>query len=199
VEAGSGRDVSLSQSLDLSIYGNLFPGVRATALLSDRNAPISPSGTTRRLQELDRVLFEIESERFKGSLGDFYLNYQEAPLSRYRKKLQGVKGELRFENLKLLGAGANSKGEYSTNYFFGREGFQGPYYLSTPEGLERIRILPGTEDVYLDGILLTRGSENDYTIDYDYGSLKFTPRVLIDNKSPTPVEAKRNFSMISCR
>jgi len=188
VEAGSGREVSLSQSLDLSIYGNILPGVRATALLSDRNAPISPSGTTRRLQELDRVLFEIESERFRGSLGDFYLNYQEAPLSRYRKKLQGIKGELRLENLKLLGAGANSKGEYSNNYFFGREGFQGPYYLTTPEGLEKIRMLPGTERVYLDGVLRTRGSENDYIIDYDNGSLKFTPRVLIDEQSRIEVD-----------
>src|SRR6185503_15242980 len=56
VDFGSSQDAFLRQSLDLAVSGSLAPGVQLTGVLSDRNTPLSASGSTQDLQSLDRVL-----------------------------------------------------------------------------------------------------------------------------------------------
>jgi hypothetical protein len=63
----------------------------------------------------------------------------------------------------------------------GIDGSQGPYVLA-PDG-RAAQIVPGSEEVYLDGRRMVRGWDADYTIDYSTGELLFTNRRVIDRRS----------------
>jgi hypothetical protein len=63
----------------------------------------------------------------------------------------------------------------------GIDGSQGPYVLA-PDG-RAAQIVPGSEEVYLNGGRMVRGWDADYTIDYSTGELLFTNRRVIDRLS----------------
>ena len=85
---GNSNATTLSQGLDLRISGNIAKEVQVLALISDRGSGTSFSGSTKRLEELDKVLMRINSPHFNGLLGDQYLSFDGALSGRYEKKLQ---------------------------------------------------------------------------------------------------------------
>ncbi len=114
-------------------------------------------------------------------VGDYEITKPRGYFMNLNKKVQGgifVKEiELNKEKkqyLKTIASGAVSKGKYNNLKIQGIEGNQGPYKLTGAENERYIIILAGTEKIYIDGKLLKRGQENDYTIDYNNGELTFT-------------------------
>jgi hypothetical protein len=178
-EVGSKKDPSLNQGLSLSARGNMAENLEVSLLLSDQNVPVTSSGTTKRLEELDKVLVQVKSTNFTGTLGDYYLKLSGSEFSPYDKKLKGIRGEANVGENSFAVAFASSKGEYFSNRFPGEENKQGPYQLRGKRGETGIMILPGTEKVWVDGEEMQRGSDNDYTIDYNRGTIQFTPHQLI--------------------
>ena len=187
-DLGNVESFSLSQGLNLTLSGNLTKEVKVLALISDQGRGGTPDGTTKRLEELDKVLMQVNSPNFNGYLGDQYLSFDGNLSGRYDKKLEGVSAEGKFNENSVSISYASSKGKYFLNSFTGVEGKQGPYYLKGENGQRGIQILPGTEKVYLDGNLLSRGSENDYTIDYSRGVLNFSSSRLVTSDSRIKVE-----------
>lgn len=187
ITVGSNRDLSLDQALRLDISGQIAGGVEVNALLSDQNLPIQPEGTTETLRELDKVLVQIKTDHWAATLGDYMLNVG-GELARYQRRLEGALGEVRYPHATFWVAGAVSKGIFHTNQFNGIEGNQGPYQLRAKDGDTYIVVLAGTERVWVNGERMTRGEQNDYTIEYGNGQITFTERRLITGDSRIVVD-----------
>jgi hypothetical protein len=84
--------------------------------------------------------------------------------------------------------GAETKGEFRTVQFNGTTGLQGPYPLLSQARTTSDVIIAGTERVSIDGIRVERGPNRDYLIDYDAGTVLFTPRRLITTDTEIAVD-----------
>ncbi len=184
---GNSQNLVFNSNLNLQLNGKLGNDLELTAALSDNTIPLQPDGTTRQLQEFDRIFIQLKRKNATLTAGDFDLVRPENTyFPHYFKRLQGAM--VTVEQLKLAGlkgsgkmraAAAVSRGKFARQLIQGQEGNQGPYRLQGTEGERFIIVLAGTEKVFIDGQLLRRGQEEDYTIDYNLGELSFTPRRLI--------------------
>lgn len=198
---GSNRDLSLNSGFRMQMSGNLMRDVGLTAALTDDNSPIQPEGTTRTLQEVDKVFIELRGNDAAATLGDFVLDLPGGEFATLSRKLRGARGTARLgsagEGADLLISGASARGKYTSNQFPGLDGVQGPYRLTGPGGERDLFIIAGTERVYLDGERMVRGETDDYTIDYAAGEITFTARRLISRASRLTVDfeySDRQFS-----
>jgi hypothetical protein len=195
---GSNRDLSLNSGFRMQLAGKLAQDVNVTAALTDENSPIQPEGTTQTLREVDKVYIEIKHPQYSATLGDFYLQIDQkegGEFGRMNRKLQGGQGIASFEQIggsdidgSVSFTGATARGKYATNQFQGTEGMQGPYRLTSPNGENRLIIVAGSERVYLNGELMTRGEVNDYIIDYASGEVTFASRRLITSASRITID-----------
>ena len=87
-----------------------------------------------------------------------------------------------------LVAGGVAKGKFASLDLAPLDNVQGPYRLTGPNGEQFIIVLAGSERVYLDGRLQTRGFDYDYTIDYNLAEITFSPRHLITRNSRLKVD-----------
>jgi len=181
---GNNQNLVFNSNLNLQLNGKLGDDLAIQAALSDNSIPLQPDGTTRQLQEFDRIYIQLQKKEAQLIAGDFDLRQPPGYFSRYFKRLQGAgvlwKGPLTTgDSLSVQAAAAVSRGKFARQLIQGQEGNQGPYRLVGADGEQFIIVLAGTEKVYVDGQLLRRGFEDDYTVDYNLGELTFTARRLI--------------------
>ncbi|MBN2681972.1 MAG: hypothetical protein JXR58_05655 [Bacteroidales bacterium] len=183
ISFGNNQDVIVNSSLNLQLSGQLSSDLEIVAAITDNNIPIQPDGTSQQIQEFDKVFISVFNSKINLTVGDFEVKKPSGYFMNLNKKVQGAsftnisnfKGE-KEASLKTSVSGAVAKGKYNRMAFTGMEGNQGPYKLTGANNELYIIILAGTERVFLDGKLLTRGQENDYVIDYNTAELSFTPK-----------------------
>jgi hypothetical protein len=185
---GSDRGSTLDQSLEATVEGKLTPTISVRALLSDNNLPVQPEGNTEDLEYFDRVFVEIEGPRARAALGDISLSNRTSTFSPLVRQLRGFSGAAWSTRGRVTGAGAETKGEFRTVQFNGTTGLQGPYPLLSQARTTSDVIIAGTERVSIDGIRVERGPNRDYLIDYDAGTILFTPRRLITTDTEIAVD-----------
>ncbi len=188
VTLGTNQGMKLESGLRMQISGKIADKIEVVAALTDQNTPIQPEGNTQSLQEIDKVFVQIKSDRFQATLGDYYFDLSGTEFSPYTRKLQGVMGTAEFGKTKFTLSGAVSKGKFTTNKFLGQEGNQGPYQLKGDRGQIDIIVLAGTEKVWIDGEIMTRGEDNDYIIEYSNGQIEFTRHRLITADSRITID-----------
>ncbi|MBM3165327.1 MAG: hypothetical protein FJZ80_07695 [Bacteroidetes bacterium] len=183
ISFGNQQNLGINSTLNLELNGKLNDRLNILASISDANIPIQPEGNTNRLQEFDQVFIQLYNEKLKFVAGDFWLAKPQGYFLNYRKRGQGIthqyqttfgKGVVYFQTSAGL-----SKGKFQRQIISGVENNQGPYRLRGAENEPFIIVLSGTEKIFLDGRLLVRGQEFDYTIDYNTSELVFTPKNLI--------------------
>ncbi len=188
ISIGTNQGLKLESGLRMQISGKIADKLEVVAALTDQNTPIQPEGNTQTLQEIDKVFIQLKGDRFQATLGDYYLSYEGTEFSPYNRKLQGVMGTVELGNMEVTLSGAVSRGKFTTNYFLGLEGNQGPYQLKGDHGQIDIIVLAGTEKVWIDGQLISRGEDNDYIIEYSNGQITFTRHRLITADSRITVD-----------
>ena len=192
---GNTRDPSLSSNLSLQLNGKINKDFMIEANLSDANIPVQPEGNTQQIQDFDRLYLRVYNPRNEILGGDFELKSPGGYFLRMNKKVQGAKVTSRILENKTKGStltssisGAVVKGKYTQNKIAGQEGNQGPYRLTGHNGESYIQVIAGSEKVYIDGVILSRGEQNDYVIDYNTAELRFTPKNLITKDKRIRVE-----------
>jgi hypothetical protein len=188
IEMGNRSDLKLQQSLDLRLTGRVSKDVNLLAILSDQDIPFQPDGSTAELQDLDRILVRLESPRAGASLGDVSLTASGLSFLDLHRDVEGFSGNASLGGAKAQGAIASAKGEFASREFFGEEGKQGPYRLTDRTGNTDIVIVAGSEKIWMDGVLLHRGEEEDYVIDYSLGEITFTSRRVVTATSTISVD-----------
>lgn len=176
---GNNQDAVLNSTLDLQIAGKLSEKVTLRASITDTNIPIQENGYTQQLNEFDRVFIELFSENWSIKAGDINLENTNSYFGSFTKKVAGISvdGTINHDDSKTMvfASGALVKGKFTNYEFTGQESNQGPYRLFGPNNEQFIIIVSGSETVYVNGIPLKRGENNDYIIDYNTAEITFTP------------------------
>lgn len=199
---GNNQNAVVNSSLDLQITGKLNDKVSIRASIQDSNIPAQESGYSQSLDEFDQIFIELYSDNWNIRAGDVDLVNRGSYFGNFAKKVQGISlsGTLNHESgAKTFAtlAGALVRGVFARSEFKGQEGNQGPYKLVGPNGELFILIVSGSERVYVNGLLLQRGENEDYVIDYNAGELKFNPTYPINSNMRIVVEYQytdRNYS-----
>ncbi|MGB9561721.1 MAG: hypothetical protein ACPL6C_02805, partial [bacterium] len=180
--------VRTESGLNLELDAKLGEKSGIKTVIADEDIPIQPEGTTEELEELNKIFISAYSEHFAISFGSFDYSSRGAYFLNYRRKLEGLAGNVNYDRFSFKGTFGGINRKYNLNFFYGIDGVLGPYELWDINGKHGIVVVAGSEKVYLNGVLLRRGENNDYTIDYSQGTITFTPKHIITKDSRITVE-----------
>lgn len=201
ITMGNNQNSVVNSNLDLQITGKISDKVSLRASIQDSNIPLQEGGYSQKLDEFDQIFIELFAEKWNIRAGDLFLENRQSRFLNFNKKVQGLAANFTFgtpeKKTNVFASAALVRGQYAKSTFVGQEGNQGPYKLQGPNGELYILVISGSERVFVNGILLTRGENKDYTIDYNAGEIIFTSLFPITSEMRINVEyqySDRNYT-----
>lgn len=175
---GNNQGQSVQSSMDLQISGRLSKDVTILASISDHNLPIQADGYTQTLEEFDKIYMQLNIKD-KSILRAGHLDLVESKnyFAKYQRRSMGIQFQTEFgkDNKTFVDISAGvARSEFHRIRFQGVEGNQGPYRLTGKNGEQFITLISGSEQVFIDGIIMKRGENQDYVINYNTGEVTFT-------------------------
>lgn len=201
ITIGNNQNAVVNSELDLQITGMISEKVGIRASIQDANIPMQEGGYSQNLNEFDQIFIELFSENWTIRAGDIDLINQQSYFAKFQKKIQGISlgGTIKSEESEtsMFVSGGVVRGVFARSQFVGKEGNQGPYKLIGPNGELFILIISGSERVFVNGVLLQRGENRDYVIDYNAGEVRFNSTYPITSDMRITVEyqySDRNYT-----
>ena len=185
---GGNGNSALNGGLRMQIAGKISDKTYISGVVTDESLPIQPDGSTADLDELDKVFIKVDNPTFSIIAGDIEVHEKKLSINKFQRKLIGLHNKVQYKDKLITSVVGQSKGTYQRIEIKGQNGNQGPYYLTTIDGLTNIVISSGSEKVWLNGKLLKRGEDLDYIIDYSNGEVYFTSKNLIFFDSDIDIE-----------
>lgn len=175
---GNNQGSAVQSSMDLQIGGKLSKDVSILASIYDHSLPVQADGYTQTLEDFDRIFIQLNiKDKTILRAGHIDLIDDKTYFGKYQRRSLGLEFQTEFgeENKTFtdLSIGV-ARSEFHRMRFQGVEGNQGPYRLRGKNGENFITIISGSEQVFIDGILMKRGEDADYIINYNTGELSFT-------------------------
>jgi hypothetical protein len=203
VTIGNNQNTVLNSNLDLQITGKISDKVSLRASLQDSNIPLQDGGYSQKLDQFDNIFMELFTDDWNIRAGDVFLENRKTQFLSFNKKVQGLSTSFDFggedNKTNVFASVAFVKGQYAKSTFTGQEGNQGPYKLKGQNGELYVLVISGSERVYVNGVLLKRGENNDYTIDYNAGEIVFTSLFTITSEMRISIEyqySERNYNRL---
>ena len=198
ITSGNNQNAVTNSALDLEISGKLSQNVTLRANIFDTNIPIQDNGVSQNLSDFDRIFIEMFTDNWRVRAGDLSLKNTETYFLPFQKQVSGLEVEANInDNLKVAASGAIVRGKFNNFKFVGVEGNQGPYKLFGANNEAVILIIEGSENVFVNGIKIKAGENEDYIIDYNLGEIRFNTTYPITNDMRITVEfqyAERNYT-----
>ena len=201
ITVGNNQNAVVNSSLDLQITGKISDKVSLRASIQDTNIPLQEGGYSQKLDEFDQIFIELFAKNWNVRAGDLFLENRTSKFLNFNKKVQGISTNFQFgtdeAKTNVFAAAALVRGQYTKSVFAGQEGNQGPYKLRGPNNELYVLVISGSERVYVNGVLLKRGENNDYTIDYNAGEVTFTSLFPITSEMRINIEyqySDRNYT-----
>ncbi len=192
ISFGNNQNASVQSSLNLTMDGKLSDNLNIKANLADYNIPIEQNGFTQQINEFENIFLSVYNQNSSLNAGFIEIDQKNTYFANFYKKLTGVQLNTKLNHsasyTDVSITGSISRGEFNRIRFKGIEGNQGPYKLSGKNNEVYIIIIPNSEKVYLDGIILEKGLEKDYVVNYNTGELNFTSKILISQNHRITVE-----------
>jgi hypothetical protein len=193
ISVGNAQNLVVNSAFNLQMAGKIAQDLEIAAVITDNQIPLQAEGNTRQLREFDKIFIQIKKKNNTLLVGDY--EWARPPsyfMNLYKRGQGGVfttttdfdkKGSLHVKT-----AAAIAKGKFNRYTLPQQEGNQGPYRLAGTAGSSFLIVLSGTEKVYFDGLLLQRGDDADYIMDYNRGEIQFTAKRLVTKDSRIIVE-----------
>jgi hypothetical protein len=179
---GNNQNSVVNSSLDLTIKGNLSKEITIKANIFDTNIPLQSDGYSQKITDFDRIFIEFEHKKWRVKAGDLDLKNTSSYFMPFNKKVSGLEVEAKIsDNLNALASGAVVRGKFGEYDFIGKEGNQGPYKIIGQNNESFINIVAGSDFLYINGQLLNRGTDKDYTIDYNNSEIRFNTTLPVTN------------------
>jgi uncharacterized repeat protein (TIGR01451 family) len=147
-----------------------------------------------------KLYIKIEREQFYAMFGDYDTGLTVTELSRYSRRMTGVKTELQTKNLEVNAFASQTDQTYARDEIPG-DGTSGIYHLS------RKNILPNTEKITIEvrdrfhsEILISStlmNSFTDYSIDYDTGGVIFKQPVYYRDQQLNPIIIVAEYEVVA--
>lgn len=192
ITIGNNQNAVINSALDLQITGKISDKISLRASIQDSNIPLQQGGYSQKLDEFDQIFIELFSDKWFVRAGDLFLENRQSQFLNFNKKVQGLISNFTFgpaeKKTSVFGSVSLVRGQYARSTFVGQEGNQGPYRLRGQNGAQFVLIVSGSERVFVNGILLKRGENNDYIIDYNAGEIVFTSLFPISSEMRINVE-----------
>ncbi len=183
ITVGNNQDPAVISSMNLQISGKLNNDLNVQATITDASMPIQPEGNTARIKDFNEIFLKAYNDKFSVEAGDLAVAGKRHFLV-YNRQIKGIKystNSFYLDSSEIDGSFdvslAVNKGKFVRQKITPVEGTQGPYKLSGQNNEVYILIVAGSEKVYVNGQLQSRGEQADYTIDYNTAEIIFTPNV----------------------